>query len=69
MKTPTIALLLLPLALHAASDFPAPRVVGTPPADAGRGLVRVNATEIRHYDGDRKQPGFLVSRDNGETWK
>lgn len=53
--------------LH-ADEFPAPRVVGTPPADAGRGLVRVSDTEIRHYDGDRTQPGFLVSRDNGETW-
>ena len=52
-----------------AGGFPAPRVVGAPPADAGRGLIRVNATEIRHYDGDRKHPGFLVSRDNGETWK
>ena len=49
--------------------FPAPRVVGVPPADAGRGLVRVSAGEIRHYDGDRKHPGYLVSRDNGETWK
>lgn len=56
-------------ALQAASEFPAPRVVGTPPADAGRGLVRVSATEIRHYDGNRKHPGYLVSRDNGETWK
>ena len=54
--------------LHAGGGFPAPRVVGTPPADAGRGLVRVSATEIRHYDGDRKRPGYLVSRDNGETW-
>jgi len=52
-----------------AAEFPPPRIVGTPPADAGRGLVRVSATEIRHYDGDRTQPGFLVSRDNGETWK
>lgn len=51
-----------------AGDFPPPRVVGTPPADGGRGLVRVSATEIRHYDGDRKAPGYLVSLDNGETW-
>lgn len=62
-----IALILAP-GIHAA-DFPPPRVVATPPADAGRGLVRVNATEIRHYDGDRKSPGYLVSHDNGETWK
>jgi hypothetical protein len=52
-----------------ADTFPPPGVVGTPPADAGRGLVRVSATEIRHYDGDRKHPGYLVTRDNGETWK
>ena len=51
-----------------ASNHPGPRVVATPPADAGRGLIRVSPTEIRHYDGDRKQPGFLVSLDNGETW-
>ncbi len=60
--------LLLAAAAHAA-DYAPPRVVATPPADAGRGLVRVSATEIRHYDGVRKGPGFLVSRDNGETWK
>lgn len=52
-----------------ADTFPPPRVVGTPPADAGRGLIRVSDREIRHYDGDRKHPGYLVSRDNGETWK
>ncbi len=51
-----------------AEPYPPPRVVGTPPADAGRGLVRVSAQEIRHYDGDRSRPGYLVSRDNGETW-
>jgi hypothetical protein len=60
---------LMSCALHAGGEFAAPRVVGTPPADAGRGLVCVSATEIRHYDGDRKQPGYLVSRDIGETWK
>lgn len=63
-------LALLPLAaLGAGETYPPPRVVGVPPADGGRGLVRVSATEIRHYDGDRKSPGYLVSRDNGETWK
>ncbi|MBM3869294.1 MAG: hypothetical protein FJ384_10250, partial [Verrucomicrobia bacterium] len=56
---------LLPLL---AAEYPPPRIVGTPPADAGRGLVRVNEKEIRHYDGDRTRPGYLVSRDNGETW-
>jgi hypothetical protein len=70
MRPPSIGLLLpLLFTVSAPGEFPAPRMVGTPPADAGRGLVRVSATEIRHYDGDRKQPGFLVSRDNGETWK
>ncbi len=59
---------LLALALATAGEFPPPRVVATPPADGGRGLVRVSATEIRHYDGDRKKPGYLVSKDNGETW-
>jgi hypothetical protein len=62
------ALLLTPLAASYAAEYPRPRAVGMPPADAGRGLVRVSATEIRHYDGDRTQPGYLVSRDNGETW-
>lgn len=62
------ALVLSSLAVSNADEYPRPRVVGTPPADAGRGLVRVSAKEIRHYDGDRTQPGYLVSRDNGETW-
>ena len=63
-----ISLWLCAVSMLFADGFPAPRVVGTPPADAGRGLVRVSATEIRHYDGDRRHPGYLVSRDNGETW-
>jgi hypothetical protein len=68
VSTPSVlAIVTLALSLH-ADEFPRPRIVGTPPADAGRGLVRVSATEIRHYDGHRTQPGFLVSRDNGETW-
>lgn len=65
LTLPTLSAILLSL----ANGMPAPRIVGTPPADAGRGLVRVSATEIRHYDGDRKHPGYLVSRDNGEMWK
>jgi len=52
-----------------ASAAVAPKIVATPPADAGRGLVRVSPSEIRHYDGHRKQPQMLVSRDNGLTWK
>lgn len=46
----------------------APRVVAVPPADAGRGLVRVSAQEIRHYPGVKGKQ-FLQSLDNGETWK
>ncbi len=68
---PCIALLLSLLVATSvgnAGEFPEPRVVGTPPADGGRGLVRVSASEIRHYDGDRKAPGYLVSLNNGETW-
>ena len=68
---PSITLLQCLLATTAvgiAGEFSEPRVVGTPPADAGRGLVRVSASEIRHYDGDRKEPGYLVSQDNGESW-
>jgi len=65
---PFIPQALLLFVMVQAADIPGPRVVGTPPADGGRGLVRVSPTEIRHYDGDRKQPGYLVSRDNGETW-
>ncbi len=49
-----------------------PRVLDAiPPADAGRGLVRVSAKEIRHYGGHAKQGETLplmVSKDNGETW-
>lgn len=61
-------LLGLSLTYVEAAEIRPPYAVGTPPADAGRGLVRVSPTEIRHYDGDRKQPGYLVSRDNGGTW-
>lgn len=55
-------------ALH-AGVFPALRVVGTPPAEAGRGFIPVSSTEIRHYGCDRKHPAYLVSRDSGEAWK
>jgi len=68
MRQAAALAIILVTALAAGGEHPTPRVVGTPPADGGRGLVRVNTTEIRHYDGDRKQPGYLVSRDNGETW-
>ena len=46
----------------------APRVVAIPPADAGRGLVRVCASEIRHYPG-KGGTEYLRSTDNGESWK
>ncbi len=44
-----------------------PRVVAVPPADAGRGLVRVSESEIRSYPG-KGGTHFLQSRDNGLTW-
>jgi len=44
-----------------------PRVVAVPPADGGRGLVRVSETEIRHYAGKGVKT-YLRSTDNGETW-
>lgn len=52
-----------------AITYPAPRVVAIPPADAGRGLVRVSEKEIRHYDGNRQHPGYLVSHDAGQNWQ
>lgn len=51
------------------APVPEPEVVATPPADAGRGLIRVDSREIRHYSGTRKEPDYLVSRDNGKTWE
>lgn len=56
------------LVCSAAVD--APKVVGTPPADGGRGLVRHSANEIRHYSGAKGEKGrqYLVSKDNGLTW-
>lgn len=45
-----------------------PRIVATPPADAGRGLIRISSKEIRHYPGKNGKQ-FLQSLDNGETWK
>ena len=64
-----LAALAAPCALLAQQAAPAPAVVATPPSDAGRGLVRVSATEIRHYSGDKKPLHYLVSRDNGLTWQ
>jgi len=54
------------VSIIAAAD--APRIVATPPADAGRGLIRVSDKEIRHYPGKGGKQ-FLQSLDNGETWK
>lgn len=62
---------LLPLALLVAGSLNAvepPRIVGVPQADAGRGLVRVNANEIRCYPGKGGRQ-FLKSTDNGLTWR
>lgn len=46
------------------------KIVGIPPGDGGRGLVRISETEIRHYSGSKGANGriVLVSNDNGETW-
>ena len=46
----------------------APYVVGVPPVDAGRGLIRVNDTEIRHYGGSGAKT-YLASLDHGRTWQ
>lgn len=62
-------LLLLTCLLTApAFAVDAPYVVATPPADAGRGLIRVSDQEIRHYPGKGGKQ-MLQSMDNGETWK
>ncbi len=43
-----------------------------PPTDAGRGLIRVNAKDIRHYGGHVGQGGtlpYIISKDGGKTWQ
>lgn len=45
-----------------------PFKVGVPPADAGRGLVRVSEREIRAYPG-KGGTHYLQSQDNGMTWR
>lgn len=65
MKFLTVLFLTLPAA---AAGVKAPYVVGVPPADGGRGLIRVSPQEIRHYPG-RGGKHMLRSLDNGETWK
>ncbi len=54
---------------RAVTPVAEPQVVGTPPADGGRGLMRVDDSEIRHYSGTRKAPDYMVSYDNGKTWE
>jgi hypothetical protein len=70
MMKMTALLTSIPVILTIASVFGAepPRIVGTPPADAGRGLIRVSDQEIRHYPG-KGGKHMLQSLDNGETWK
>ena len=51
-----------------ASAAAPPTIVATSPADAGRGLIRISKTEIRHYAGMGKT-AYLRSTDNGLTWK
>lgn len=53
--------------VSASAQIKAPYVVGSPPADAARGLIRVSPTEIRHYPGKGGKE-YVVSYDNGETW-
>lgn len=53
----------------AIANAPGPVVVGVPPSDAGRGLVRVGPREIRVYHGGKGALKYLVSRDNGSTWE
>lgn len=57
------------LVIHTFADNPT-KIVGIPPADGGRGLIRVNNSEIRHYSGGkgRESLKILVSKDNGLTW-
>ncbi len=69
LRSLLLAALIAPCAVVAQQAAQAPVIVATPPSDAGRGLVRVSATEIRHYSGDKKPLHYLVSRDNGLTWK
>lgn len=61
-------LALLALLASQSLAVEAPRIVGTPPVDAGRGLVRISQSEIRHYPG-KGGTHYLRSTDNGETWK
>jgi hypothetical protein len=70
-KVIVLALLIPQAALAAVKDIQPPQVVGVPPADAGRGLVRASETEIRHYSGGEGYDGrkILVSHDNGRTWQ
>jgi len=63
----SVVILLSNIIIH-ANNVKAPYIVGTPPADAGRGLIRVSDQEIRHYSGKGAKQ-FLQSLDNGETWK
>lgn len=54
-------------------DIYAPVIVGVPPSDAYIGLSRMEDGEIRHYNygerGEKLEPIYLSSRDNGLTWK
>ncbi len=58
-KSPQAPVVVVPAA---GEPFPVP-------ADAGRGLVRAGASEIRQYSGDKNTPRYIVSRDNGNTWE
>jgi BNR repeat protein len=55
-------------AKHCSQEPSGPQVVATPPADAGRGLIRISEQELRHYSG-RGSSEFLRSLDNGRNWE
>ena len=58
---------VLPL-VNAVFGVEPPYIVAVPPADAGRGLVRVSEDEIRAYPG-KGGTHYLQSKNNGQTWR
>lgn len=68
MTTRLIFFIGITTSITHATKIKAPYIVATPPADAGRGLIRVSEKEIRHYPGKGGRH-MLQSLDNGETWK
>ncbi len=69
MKKIVIAGVALFSVIACAERKEAVEILAIPPADAGRGLVRVNKNEFRHYSGNRRDNKYLVTKDAGKTWK